>query len=149
MSRVRRTFGSNIPAPVDGLEMELGDQVFKLRPTISGARLLKVVADMDSDSEGQSAKAMLEFLKAAFLLEDRERGMEYLYDSDPPVDFNTLQEIIEWLIETYTKKVSEQSPPSSAGQTVTTDGPTITEQPLGQESISYQSPAQQTSSSPY
>ncbi|QDK02632.1 tail assembly chaperone [Gordonia phage Phendrix] len=102
--RNRRKFGSNIPLPVEGLELELNDQVFKVRGEMSGARLLKVVADMDGDNEAASARAMLEFLESSFLLEDRERGMDYLYNSDPPIGFDTLQEIIEWLIESYTKK---------------------------------------------
>ncbi|QBZ72704.1 tail assembly chaperone [Gordonia phage Phendrix] len=146
--RNRRKFGSNIPLPVEGLELELNDQVFKVRGEMSGARLLKVVADMDGDNEAASARAMLEFLESSFLLEDRERGMDYLYNSDPPIGFDTLQEIIEWLIESYTKKATEQSPQSSAGQTVNT-GPTITELPLETASTYSVPPVEQTSSSQY
>lgn len=114
--RKRKSFGSNLPVEVQGLEIELnGDAVFKVRPQISGLSLLNVIAQMEGDDEGAAAKAMIDFIGSCFLKEDREAGMAYLMDSDPPISLDSLQEIVQWLIGEYTGNDTDPSSSSTSG----------------------------------
>ncbi|AKJ72564.1 putative tail assembly protein [Gordonia phage GMA2] len=126
IARKRKSFGSNVPTPTQGLEIELnGDKVFKVRSQISGMSLLNVIAQMEGDDEGAAAKAMIDFVSMCFLKEDREEGMEYLMDSDPPITLDELQEIVQWLIGEYTGNDTDPSSSSTSGSEH--DGSTTTE----------------------
>lgn len=126
--RKRRSFGSRVPVAVEGLELELNDgHIFKVRPQMSGLRLLNVIAEMEGDDEGAAARAMIEFLRSCFLLEDRDKAMEYLEDSDPPIDLDDLRDIVQWLIGEYTGNSTDPSQSSSSGSD--SGGSTTTEEP--------------------
>lgn len=113
--RKRKSFGSQVPVETQGLELELNDQVFRVRGEMSGLSLLNVIAEMEGDDEGAAAKAMIQFISNCFLKEDREAGMEYLMDADPPIDLETLQEIVQWLIGEYTGNDMDPSSSSTSG----------------------------------
>ena len=122
--RKRKSFGSRLPAKAPGdpllqasvLEIEINDQVFKVRASMSGLTLLRVISAMEGDDESAAAGAMIGFLEKAFLTEDRERGMEYLETAEPTIDLEGLSEIIQYLIGEYTGNSTDPSPSSTSGQ---------------------------------
>lgn len=129
-----KSFGSPTPQGVQPMLLEVNDQKFKVRGAMSGVRLLNLVRAMDGTGDTDSASEMLKFIETALLVEDRERGMHYLTDSDPPVTLTTLTEIITWLIEEYSGKPTPQSTSSAPGSETTGSGSTATH--VSTESIS-------------
>lgn len=132
--RIRKSFGTKLPSTSPGLELELNTEVFKVRSKMSGLALLRVIKGMDGDDEGAAAEVMFEFLEKTFLKEDRERGMDYLENSDPPIDIAELQKIIQWLIGEYTGNPTGPSSSSTDGSVTT--GSTSTDEPSATASIS-------------
>ena len=114
--RKRKSFGSLVPDPVAGLEIEVNGKIFKVRPKMSGLLLLRVISAMEGDDESAAAGAMIGFLEKAFLVEDRERAMEYLETGDPAVELDELSEIIQYLIGEYTGNSTGPSQSSTSGQ---------------------------------
>lgn len=125
--RIRKSFGSRVPVEVQGLELELNDKVFKVRPKISGITLLRVIAATEGDDDGAAANAMIDFLEKCFLKEDRDAGMDYLENGDPPLTMDDLQSIVQYLIGVYTGNSTDPSPSSTSGSTG--DGSTTTAAP--------------------
>lgn len=124
MTRKTRQFGEYKPVGVPSMEMTIYDQTFKVRGSMSGIRILNMVQIMDGDSdEFDAPAAMKQFLSDSFLVEDRERGMAFLEDSDPhpPVTLAMLQDVIKWLIEEYTGNPTQPSETSASEQPQ--DGP--------------------------
>jgi hypothetical protein len=129
--------GSPIPGGVPPMIMTINDQQFRVRGSISGLRLLMLIKAMDGSSDDtDSATEMIKFIEFAALTEDRDRLMNYLLESDPPVPLTTLTEIITWLIGEYSGKPIESPEPSSGGLTPTGSGSTVG--PFSQESTSPQ-----------
>lgn len=129
-----RSFGSPTPVGVEPLLLQVNDQKFKVRGAMSGVRLLNLVRAMDGTGDNDSASEMLKFIETSLLVEDRERGMHYLTESDPPVTLTVLTEIITWLIECYSGKATESSTSSALGSETTGSGSTVTH--VSAESIS-------------
>ncbi|UXE04238.1 tail assembly chaperone [Gordonia phage BlueNGold] len=125
--RRRVSFGSRTPQPIQGLDMELNDQVFKVRPKMSGIALLRVIGSMEGEDEGAAAGAMIDFISRAFLEEDRERGMNYLEFGEPPIELEDLKDIVQYLIGQYTGNFTDPSPSSTSGSA--SDGSTTTAAP--------------------
>ena len=127
IKRKKKSFGSRVPVETVGLEMELNDQVFRVRPAMSGLALLRVIAAMEGDDEGAAAGAMIGFISNAFLIEDREAGMDYLENGDPAIELDDLKDIVQWLIGEYTGNSTDPSQPSTSGSdsvgSTTTDEP--------------------------
>lgn len=120
-----KQFGSYTPMGISPMEMTINDQTFKVRGAMSGIQLLNMIKAMDGDNDVDSAATMIGFIERAILVEDRERAMDYLENSEPPVPLTMLTDIITWLIEEYTGKPTEPSAPSADGST--SSGSTNTE----------------------
>lgn len=145
VGRKRKSFGSRLPQETQGLEMELNeDRVFLVRPKMSGIALLRVIASMEGEDEGAAAGAMIHFISSAFLAQDREAGMAYLEESDPPIDLDDLKDIVQWLIGEYTGNSTDPSPSSTSGSEG--DGSTTTEE--RSETVSTSPSSTDTSSQP-
>lgn len=129
-----KSFGSYKPVGAPSMDMTVNGETFKVRGAMSGIQLLNMIKALDGDDQMDSAVTMIEFIRRALLTEDRERGMDFLENSEPPVPLTTLTEIITWLIEEYTVKPTEPSTPSADGSTTT--GSTSTENASSTESIS-------------
>lgn len=131
-----KAFGSRVAQQGDEpMRMEINDQVFLVNPTLAGVRLLRLIKAMDAaNEEDNSATEMLSFIESAVVPSDRARCMQYLLDSDPPIELGTLTEIITWLIEEYSGKNSKSSPSSVTGSETSTS--TSTGEPYSAESTS-------------
>lgn len=116
-ARKAKQFGSGIPQGVPHMELNIYQETFKVRGSMSGVRLLHVMDSMDGnkDDERSITEVIEQFLSDALLTEDRERGMDFLENSDPPIDLTMLLEIIRWLIEQYTANPTQSSAPSENG----------------------------------
>lgn len=130
MTRKSKTFGSSIPSQgIPSMDLNVHDQTFKVRGAMSGLKLLKVMGALDGDIEdanGASAmEVIMSFLQDAFLTEDRERAMTYFADSDPPVTFRMLVDIIQWLVEQYTGNPTEQQGESEDGSKTNGSGSSV------------------------
>lgn len=128
-ARKSKSFGSGMPVGVPHMELNIHDQTFKVRGAMSGIRLLHVMSAMEGDpGEGENQKSnaitetLLQFISDSFLTEDRARGVDYLENSDPPVELPTLIEIIQWLVEEYTANPTQQPTPSTDGSAVSGSG---------------------------
>lgn len=117
MSKKSKAFGEYRPVGFPSMELAIYDQTFKVRGMMAAVRLfdvIQVMEGMSDESEGEgAAKTMMNFLSDAFLTEDRERGMEFLRNSEVPVTMVMLIDIIQWLIEEYTGNPTESSESSS------------------------------------
>ncbi|QGF20274.1 hypothetical protein SEA_SIXAMA_95 [Gordonia phage Sixama] len=127
LERKKISFGSRTPQPIAGLDMELNDQVFKVRPKMSGIALLRVISSMEGEDEGAAANAMIDFISSAFLKEDRERGMEYLEFGEPAIELEELKDIVQALITQYTGNFTDPSQSSTSGSA--DDGSITTAEP--------------------
>lgn len=116
---VRKTkqFGAGVPVGLPHMELHVYDQTFKVRGKMSGIRLLHVMSAMDGNTESEASitRVIIQFLSDALLTEDRARGLDYLENSDPPIDLPMLIEIIQWLVEQYTANPTQPSEPSDNG----------------------------------
>lgn len=117
--RKAKQFGSGVPVGLPHMELNIYDQTFKVRGKMSGVRLLHVMSAMDGNTESEVSitKVIMKFLSDALLTEDRARGLDYLENSDPPIDLPMLIEIIQWLVEQYTANPTQQPEPSGNGST--------------------------------
>lgn len=141
-----KSFGSYKPVGAPSMDMTVNGETFKVRGAMSGIQLLHMIKALDGDNQMDSAVTMIDFISRALLTEDRERGMDFLENSEPPVPLTTLTEIITWLIEEYTVKPTEPSPLSASGSTQT--GSTSTENVSLPESISNPTISAEEPSSP-
>lgn len=121
-ARKSKSFGSGVPVGVPYMELNVNDASFKVRGAMSGIRLLHVITalegDMGDDMNGSAmTETLLKFLGDAFLIEDRERGLDYLENSDPPVELTTIIDIIRWLVEEYTANPTQPPESSPNGST--------------------------------
>lgn len=119
VKRKSKKFGTTVPlAERAYIELEIHDQKFAMKGGMSGLALLGIMSALDGDVESLQGSSVADtfrtFLSEAFLEEDRERGMNYLINSDPPVTFPVLLEIIQWLVEEYTGNPTAQAEQSSA-----------------------------------
>lgn len=146
LQRKKKSFGSNVPAEIAGLEVEFCGKSFKVRPRMSGLSLLRVIAAMEGEDEGAAANAMTYFLELAFLTEDREEAMETLANGEPPLELDQLSDLIQWLIGEYTGNSTDPSQSSTSGQD--SDGSTTTVVLSETVSTSEPSPATESSSLP-
>lgn len=143
MATKKKSFGSHVPKGINPMELEINDQTFLVRGAMSGVQLLQLIKAMDGNGDSDSADTMLNFIERSIIEDDRERAMEYLANSEPPVPLTTLTDIITWLIEEYTGKPTELSGTSSDGSLTTGSG--NTELPSTTESISKSSPEDSSS----
>ena len=115
--RKSKTFGGGaIPKGTPSMDLNIYDQTFKVRGSMSGIRILRIMSALDGEQkegEDSTTDAIIGFLSDAFLTEDRARGMDFLEHADPPVDLPLLTEIIQWLVEQYTGNPTEQPEPSA------------------------------------
>lgn len=113
MTRKTKNFGGSIvPAGISSMDLNIYDQTFKVRGTMAGIRLIKVMSALDGNADevdgAAATQTIVQFLSDAFLTEDRERAMDFLENSEPPVPFSMLVEIIQWLVEEYTGNPTER-----------------------------------------
>jgi hypothetical protein len=116
----RRFGGSGIPQGAPSMDLEIYDQVFRVRGQVAGVKLLNVMKALDSNSTAGADESeidvIMDFLEFCFLAEDREAAMKYLAEADdPPVDMPMLVEILQWLIGEYTGNPTEQPAGSEDG----------------------------------
>lgn len=142
MTRKSKNFGGSIPpAGLASMDLQIFGETFKVRGAMSGIRLIRVMSALDGahadDLDGAAAtEVILQFLSDAFLAEDRERGMKFMEESDPPVTFRMLVEIIQWLVEEYTGNPTEPQQQSDNGSESAGSGSTVNASSLDATSAS-------------
>jgi len=129
-----KSFGKRKTVKRGPITFQIHEEEFRVRGHMSGLRILNLLSSMDSSRENDSAQEMKKFLERAFIDEDREKGMDYLANSEEPVELSDLVEIITWLISEYSGNASSPSEPSTDGSSTTGTG--STGMPGSPESIS-------------
>jgi hypothetical protein len=129
-----KAFGKRTAPRRGPIPFLLHDQEFHVKGHMAGLRVLNLFSAMDSLNERDSAVEMRMFIEKALTDEDRERGMAYLTDSEPPLELSDLIEIISWLVSVYSGNDGNPSVPSTDGPTTTGTG--STGMPVSAESIS-------------
>ena len=125
--RKAKQFGAGVPVGLPHMELNIYDQSFKVRGKMSGIRLLHVMSAMDGNAESEQSitRVIIQFLSDALLTEDRARGLDYLENSDPPIDLPMLIEIIQWLVEQYTANPTQLPEQSDSGSSTGGSGSTV------------------------
>jgi len=134
-ARKSKSFGGGtVPVGAPPIDLNIYDQTFQVRGAMSGVRLLKIMRALDGaqkENEESTTEAVLKFITDAFLIEDRERGLDFLENAEPPVEFPLLMEIIQWLVEQYvgnpTEPVEQSQPTSTSTGTSSSESASSTE----------------------
>ena len=116
MARFKKFEGGTKLSDFDPLEFELNKQLFSCKPAIQGSVLLEFVRDADSESGGDSAKALYNFLQAAMDEKEYARLQTVLRDPDVIIDIELIGQIVSWLVEEYAARPTKRPEDSSDGQ---------------------------------
>jgi hypothetical protein len=111
-----RNFGT--PAASDEpIIFQIYEEEFKCRPSIQGRTLIELVSQADQADMAKAAGAILTFMDRVLVPSSRERFQEMTESDDRIVDMDTLSAVMEWLIEQYAGRPTEESSDSSDGPT--------------------------------
>ena len=98
------------------LSFKLHGEEFLCKPAIQGKFLLTLVADSSSNDPDRSSKVVTDFFQKVLVKESAERFDNLLKSDEKIVTVDTLAEITEWLMESYTSRPNQQPEASSTGQ---------------------------------
>lgn len=127
MARFKKFGNGTKLSDYEPLNFEVGGQVFECKPAIQGSVLLEFVRDADSDSGGDSARALYNFLESSMTPEEYKKLQDVLRDPEIIISIELIGEIVSWLVEEYSARPTTRPEDSSTGQS--TSGITSTEQP--------------------
>jgi hypothetical protein len=105
MSKFKDFGGGATAADAEPIVFKLHGEDFSCRPEIPGKLMLDLVAN-SSDDENPAAAALVvpRFFSAVLLPESLERFDALCDDPDRVVTMQTLTDIVEWLVETYSER---------------------------------------------
>lgn len=126
MARFKKFSGGVKISDFEPLEFELNEQKFSCFPAVQGSVLLEFVRDSDSESGGESAKALYRFLESSMPEEEYSKLQSVLHDPEVIIDITLIGEIVSWLVEEYSERPTKQPEDSLDGQL--TSGTTSTEE---------------------
>lgn len=116
-----KDFGT--PASSDEpVTFRLHGEVFRCVPAIQGVVLIEFIAAAGGGAEGNmaaTAEEMLRFFNRTIIPADRERFTELLNSDDRIVSLEGLVEIMDWLVEQYAGRPTQQPTPSQPGEQTT------------------------------
>lgn len=119
MAARHKNFGSPVASSDEPITFEIYGQVFRCRPALQGVVLINFIAESASDDSAAGAKAVLEFFNKAIRPEDRERFFEMTNSEDYVIPMETLSEIMDFLVEAYAARPTQQPTPSGTGPETT------------------------------
>ena len=123
MSARHMDFGSPVLSSDEPLTFSIYGQTFRCTPMLQGRALVDfIAAGSDRDNPGSSAEAILNLFDRALMAEDRERFTELSLSDDYIIPLEKLTEIMDWLVEQYTGRPTQQPELLPDGQEIT--GPT-------------------------
>lgn len=112
-----KDFGS----PVQNLNgnrpsFDLYGETFTCYHTIQGKALAEFIIKVDSEKSGQAAQGLLDVIKIILLPESYERFDTLVTDPERIVPIETLVEIVNWAISSFTARPTQPPTPSSGGR---------------------------------
>ena len=123
MSAKFMDFGSPVTSSDEPITFRLYDQTFRCTSVLQGYALIKFISGAsDPENTAKSADAVLEFFNHALLKEDRERFHAMAESEDYIIPLDTLTKIMDWLVEQYTGRPTQQPESLPSGEEIT--GPT-------------------------
>lgn len=135
MARFKKFSGGTSIDDFEPLGFELNGKEFEAVPAVPGTVLLDFIRDADSDSGGDSARALYNFFEKVLEESDYARFKGILDDPKVIIDLEFIGEIASWLVSEYSARPTTQPSPSSSGES--TPGTTSTDEPsLNQEPVS-------------
>ena len=126
-----KSFGSPVLQSDEPLTFDLYDQQFRCQPALQGRVLIEFIAKSASGDPAAGAQAVLDFFDTAVIPADRERFKTMLESEEYIVPMDTLTQIMDWMVEEYTGRPTEQPSPSESGQPTT--GPSFAGVPSSPE----------------
>jgi hypothetical protein len=114
-----RDFGSPVLSSDEPLTFTLYGEVFRCQPALQGRVLIEFIAQSSADDPASGARAVLQFFNAAIVDADHDRFKTMTESSEHIVTMDTLTEIMDWLVEQYTGRPTEQPSPSQPGESTT------------------------------
>lgn len=104
-----KDFGSGSDnATKEPLSFKLHGEDFACKPAIQGKVLMNLAASSSEDDPAAAARTIDDFFNYVLVEESSARFQSLLVDPDRIVGMDTLSEIIQWLIEEYTKRPNQQ-----------------------------------------
>ena len=131
-----KDFGAPVGADSDEpITFTLYGETFRCRPALQGRVLIKFIAESTDEDPSAGARALLKFFKEVIVTSDYERFENLTEGESTIVPMEVLSEIMEWMVEQYTARPTQQQPPLESGDVTT--GTTFAGVPSSpQESVS-------------
>lgn len=130
MARFKKFAGGKKISDFEPLNFELNGTQFNCFPAIQGSVLLEFVRDASSESGGDSAAALYNFLSSAMPTEEYAKLQGVLHDPETIIEIDLIGEIVSWLVEEYSSRPTQQPEVSSNGQL--TSGTSSTDEQFSQ-----------------
>lgn len=127
MARFKKFAGGTKIDDFEALGFEVNGSEFEAVPAIPGTVLLDFIKDADSDSGGDSARALYNFFEKVLEDDDYRRFRGVLDDPKVIIDLEFIGEIASWLVSEYSARPTTPPSPSSSGES--TPGTTSTDEP--------------------
>jgi len=104
-----KDFGSgSSDTPKEPISFKLHGEEFLCQPAIQGKVLMSLAATTNEEDASAAVKTIDSFFNYVLLEESNVRFQSLLVDPDRIVTMETLSDIIQWLIEEYTKRPNQQ-----------------------------------------
>lgn len=98
-------------------EIEMRGQRYKLRESIGAVNMMDLALTGDDDtSDVEKVKILLDFIDSTVVADQAKDFRKALRKSDPPIEMEELQTVIESLIEVISGRPTEPPQPSSDGR---------------------------------
>lgn len=118
-----KDFGAPVdPEALEPVSFSLYGQEFFCHPDIQGVSLLTFIRDADSKDGSKAADALLGIYRHVMPEKEYEKFDKLINSPDTVVPIDVLAEIVNWLVEVYTDRPTQEQSSSSNGQRRT--GPT-------------------------
>ena len=122
-----KSFGSPVLNSDEPLTFDLYDTTYRCKPAMQGRLLIEFIARSSANDPAAGAQAVLDFFDSAIIESDLQHFKDVLSSEDKIVPMDTLTEIMDWMIEEYTGRPTQQPSDSESG--LPTTGPTSEDAP--------------------
>ncbi len=107
------------PSAIEGaepIEFSIDGDVFTAYPPSSGQLAMMIAAQADSREVAESVAAVIDFLDGILDEDAQETFRRRLLDREDPFDFDTVNEIVEGLIEEWSARPTKSPSASSSSR---------------------------------
>lgn len=120
MAAKNKDFGSPVPSSDEPITFQLYGETFRCVPAMQGFAMVKFMVDASAEEDvGANASAIIDILNYALVASDRERFTAMAESEDRIIPLDTLTEIMDWLVEQYTGRPTQQPVSSPDGGEIT------------------------------